>query len=187
MVFRALLLGAGRIWPKTKICWLSANTFHILPGRFCLFHLLLQIWGFNSNSYCFSTGEANQTKTKHKTRQETTMLCISLFDTLLIPSLSPVTFHLSSFPGKIYWKNCLYEPLPYLHFLFFPQHNPTRLLYIPLYHVCGWQIQGARFHSHFTQLLSSDLTWLTNSFYLRLWLASGTPLFLLLPPTLLGT
>lgn len=161
MVFRGLLLAASRIWPKTKICWLLANTFHILPNQFCLFHLLLcQIWGFNSYLCCFLTGEANQTKTKHKTRNHHTL---HIFMILLILSLYPVTFRLSSFPGKTYWKNCLYELLLYLQFLLFHQTTPTRLLFIPLYHVCSSQIQSAHFHSYFTQLFSRDLTWLTTS------------------------
>lgn len=40
-------------------------------------------------------------------------------------------------------------------------------LSIPFNHICRCQIQWSHFHFHLTQLLSSDLTWLTTSFDLK--------------------
>lgn len=133
MVFGALLLEAGRIWPKTKICWLSANVFHTLPHQFGLCHLiLLQIWGFSAYLCCFSTGEANQTKTKHRKPPYFAYLYRILSWPQVSLQLHSICFpFLAKFIERIVYMNCLY----YHIFPFYSLLNPLQQGFYPFHSI----------------------------------------------------
>lgn len=129
MFFRAISLPvACRTWTRTKICWLLANTFYILPDWFLPFPFF---FFFKSRfealilvHVIFQLGKQikqTTTTTKKTTKQDKKLPRIAnLYDILLIPSFFLVASHLSSsFHSKIHWKNCLYQPLTYTHFLLF--------------------------------------------------------------------
>lgn len=94
MSFRIILPVAHRTWTRTKICWILANIFYILPDWFCLFHIF-----FNSRLEALILvhvifQQRKQNKQTRNTKQDKKLpYFINFYDTLLSSHFSPALSH----------------------------------------------------------------------------------------------